>query len=57
MLTDTIIETFNLTKDYFLKGKAKYIRALDNVNISIKKGEILDFWGQMVPERQRLFKF
>lgn len=40
-----IIETFDLTKIYQLKGKNKKIYALDNVNISIEEGEIFGLLG------------
>ncbi len=40
-----IIEAVNLTKIYHLKGKKKEIRALDNLNISINKGEIFGLLG------------
>ena len=45
MTTDTIIETFGLSKIYHLKGKDTYVNALDDVNISIKKGEIFGLLG------------
>ena len=38
-------ETFGLSKKYHLKGKDTYINALDDVNISIKKGEIFSLLG------------
>lgn len=44
-MTDIVIETFDLTKIYYLKGKKTHIKALDNVNISIKKGEIFGLLG------------
>ena len=40
-----IIETFDLTKKFKLKGKKKEITALDNVNLSIKEGEIFGLLG------------
>ncbi|MFX1239723.1 MAG: ABC transporter ATP-binding protein [Promethearchaeota archaeon] len=39
-----IIETFNLSKNYHLKGN-KLIRALDNVNIKIEEGEKFGLLG------------
>lgn len=44
-MNDLIIETFDLSKFYYLKGKKKYIKALDNINISIKRGEIFGLLG------------
>lgn len=44
-MVDTIIETFDLTKNFKLKGHNKEIQALDNVNISINEGEIFGFLG------------
>ncbi|MFX0132286.1 MAG: ABC transporter ATP-binding protein, partial [Candidatus Hodarchaeota archaeon] len=44
-MDDVIIETFDLSKLYYLKGKKKYIKALDNINISIKRGEIFGLLG------------
>ncbi len=43
-MTDKIIETFGLSKIYNLKGKQTHL-ALDDVNISIKKGEIFGLLG------------
>ena len=40
-----IIETENLTKIYKLKGKNMEIRALNDVNLSIEKGEIFGLLG------------
>jgi len=42
---EKIIETVDLTKIYKLKGKKKQIFALDEVNLSIKKGEIFGLLG------------
>lgn len=39
------IEILNLTKNYKIKGKKKEIRALDNINLKVKKGEILGLLG------------
>ncbi len=39
------IETINLTKIYKLRGKKREVRALDGLNISIKKGEIFGLLG------------
>ena len=44
-MKDIVIETFDLTKIYYLKGKKKHIKALDNINISIKRGEIFGLLG------------
>jgi ABC-2 type transport system ATP-binding protein len=40
-----VIETIDLTKIYKLKGKKMEIRALNNVNLSIKEGEIFGLLG------------
>ncbi len=40
-----MIETFNLTKSYKLREKNKEIDALNNVNLSIKEGEIFGLLG------------
>ena len=45
MTADSIIETFGLSKIYNLKGKKKYVNALDDINISIKRGEIFGLLG------------
>ncbi|MFX1383808.1 MAG: ATP-binding cassette domain-containing protein [Promethearchaeota archaeon] len=39
------IELFNLSKKYKLKGKGKFIKALDNINLKIKDGEIFGLLG------------
>jgi len=39
------IEIFNLTKKYKIKGKKKEIKALDNINLKVRKGEILGLLG------------
>ena len=44
-MTDMIIQTFALSKIYYLKGKERSIKALDNVNLNIKKGEIFGLLG------------
>ena len=40
-----IIETFDLTKKYKLKGRKSEITALNNVSISIGKGEVFGLLG------------
>lgn len=40
-----IIETIDLSRDYKLKGKKTQINALNNINISIKEGEIFGLLG------------
>jgi len=45
IMTKKIIETFDLSKIYQLKGRKREIKALDNVNISINEGEIFGFLG------------
>ncbi len=40
-----IIETFDLSKNYKLKGSKKEILALNKINISIKEGEIFGLLG------------
>lgn len=44
-MRENIIETFNLSKSYPLKGKEKKIEALRNINLSIKKGETFGLLG------------
>ena len=44
-MTNNIIETFDLTKDYQLKQKGKKIRALNKVNLEIKEGERFGLLG------------
>jgi len=44
-MANNIIETFDLSKIYKLKGKDKSITALNNINISIKEGEIFGLLG------------
>jgi len=41
----TIIETIGLSKNYKLKGKKTEVNALNNINISIKEGEIFGLLG------------
>ncbi len=45
MMSNNIIQTFDLTKIYNLKGRNKVITALNNVNISIRKNEIFGLLG------------
>jgi ABC-2 type transport system ATP-binding protein len=40
-----VIETFNLTKRYKMRGKAEKLTALNNVNIKVKEGEIFGLLG------------
>ncbi|MFX1443668.1 MAG: ABC transporter ATP-binding protein [Promethearchaeota archaeon] len=44
-MTKNMIETFDLTKIYKLKGKEKEIYALNNVNLSIKENETFGLLG------------
>ncbi len=44
-MVKNIIETFDLTKKYKLKGRMKEITALNKVNISVKEGEIFGLIG------------
>ncbi|KKM98495.1 hypothetical protein LCGC14_1157420 [marine sediment metagenome] len=44
-MTKEIIRTFNITKDYKLKGGKEVLRALDDVNISINEGKIFGLLG------------
>ena len=44
-MLNNIIETFDLSKIYTLKGKNQKILALNNVNLKIKKGEIFGLLG------------
>ncbi len=39
------IEIFNLTKRFKIRGKDKYITALDDINLKVKKGEIFGLLG------------
>lgn len=45
MLNNYIIQTFDLSKVYKLKGKKKEITALNNINISIRENEIFGLLG------------
>ena len=40
-----VIETFNLTKRYKMKGKAEKLTALNNINLKVKEGEIFGLLG------------
>ena len=40
-----VIETFNLTKKFKMRGKAEKITALDNINLKVKEGEIFGLLG------------
>ncbi|MHA1766078.1 MAG: ABC transporter ATP-binding protein [Promethearchaeota archaeon] len=44
-MTKTIIETKNLSKYYFHKNNREIIKAIDNINISVKEGEIFGLIG------------
>lgn len=44
-MSKNIIETFDLTKNYKLKGQNTKITALNKVNISVKEGEIFGLLG------------
>jgi len=44
-MVKNIIETFDLSKEFKLRGKQSVILALDKVNISIKEGEIFGLLG------------
>lgn len=44
-MSNRILESFNLSKVYELKGKNKFIKALDSVNFSINEGEIFGILG------------
>ena len=44
-MTKNIIETFDLTKIYKLKGGKMKLKALNNVNIAVKEGEIFGLLG------------
>lgn len=44
-MTKNMIETYDLTKRFKLKGKQKEITALNKVNLSIKEGEIFGLLG------------
>ena len=40
-----VIETFNLTKRYKIRGKAQQLSALNKINLQIKEGEIFGLLG------------
>ncbi len=44
-MPDNIIQTFDLTKIYPLKGKKREIKALDNINLEIRRGETFGLLG------------
>ena len=44
-MLDDIIKTVNLTKIYKLKGRKKEIKALNNINLTIKEGEFFGLLG------------
>ena len=55
-MTDKIIETFDLSKVYYLKGKNTHIKALDDINLTIKKGEIFGLLGPKGAEKITLIQ-
>ena len=42
---NTIIETFDLSKKYKIRGPWKYLQALENINLSVNEGEIFGLLG------------
>ncbi len=44
-MSKNIIETFDLTKKFELKGKKEKLTALDHINLSVKEGEIFGLLG------------
>ena len=40
-----VIETFNLTKRYKMRGKAEKLTALNSINLKVKEGEIFGLLG------------
>ena len=40
-----VVETFNLTKRYKMRGKAEKITALNSINLKVKEGEIFGLLG------------
>ncbi len=44
-MVENIIETFNLSKIYKLKGQNRTIKALNDINLKIKEGEIFGLLG------------
>lgn len=44
-MKDNIIETYNLSRVYKLRAGKKEIKALNNINISVKEGEIFGLLG------------
>ena len=42
---NTIIETVDLSKKYKIRGPWKYLQALEDVNLSVEKGEIFGLLG------------
>ena len=53
MSNDVVVETINLKKYYFLRGET--VKALDGVNLTVKKGEYLSIMGPSGSGKTTLF--
>lgn len=61
--SENAIQTINLTKTFksriqdsetgFFRHRAISVKAVDNLNLEIKKGELLGFWDLTEREKQR----